>query len=922
MSSRVGYWYFQFSSAATQDVTRMLRSILRQLICSPLPVKVQEMWDNHYQGHTEPPDSELLDATEDVIGTHEHVFLVLDALDEYPEDKSPGRSALLETILKLLTISHGRLHLVVTSRREPDIRKVLQPMARFSINVDQALEIDVEKFVNHALSSELIKRWGTELVSLATYKLLHSKERYAYLIESIFVKTEQTIRRFRWTDLQIKRLRVCPTTDDFRDALNTLPKSLEETYHQALETIPDAHRKRMRRVLIWLTSSLRELTSSEVAAVIAFPFVEDVLRVCTSVLITVIDGNTQETIKLAHFTVKEFLIIQEGFEVGLHWYRFSAQLANRCVTAEAIDAVFGSHSSDLKNILGYASQYWPAHARQLHTLFGSASCDEVQSRIDTLFEAQNRKPFLHWLKAWFPDEASFSHTASLPLRPMYYASLLGLRRSVEQHWTDCSQLDQQEGFYGNSLDAAACMGHADVVMWLTDRLEIPSNYFDLPLILWCLRVNIAETLRALLRKPAKLHINTEAMLALTMTPVGEEMLKILLEEKLVAVSITEDLVLAAAHNKCNGKIIEFLVRGFTRQFPISLRALLTVAETSLSALQMLIDIRKGDICFNERDYMEFRQEGSTCNLERLLHLGVSIPVTTELIRVLASSSCGSRILRLLLRSQTIEHSLTRSDVLTVAGAFDPEILQSLSRHEWVENTITEELILAIAFNCYLDPPIRSEIPQRDILAGDFVHHRYRTTLRQSTMRRSSTALISLMKRKKLDAHLLERTIARIVEQFEKEVLLHLVNTLAGAPICGWPVSSCDYAGFSSILRTHASHIGVSPRILQALDDGYKLMCYWPLTVQKRYVRSNAAIDRRSVIHVSAEDCLAAVTLGLGSLPSALCGLDYSTSEYDGRYTIRVQKGWRAPYSTQLEGEGSIDPDSYDKVYIESSGDTP
>jgi hypothetical protein len=156
----------------------MLRSVLRQLVCSPLPDKVQKLWDDHHRGHTEPPSSELLDATEDIVVAHENVFLVLDALDEYPEDASPGRSTLLDTLKKLLTISQERLHLVVTSRREPDIRKVLQPMARFSINVDQALESDVEKFVDHALSHDLIKRWGAELISLATQKLLHSGERY------------------------------------------------------------------------------------------------------------------------------------------------------------------------------------------------------------------------------------------------------------------------------------------------------------------------------------------------------------------------------------------------------------------------------------------------------------------------------------------------------------------------------------------------------------------------------------------------------------------------------------------------------------------------------------------------------------------------------------------------------------------------
>jgi hypothetical protein len=148
----------------------MLRSILRQLVCSPLPDRV-------HRGHTEPSNGELLDATEDIVITYERVFLVLDALDEYPEEKSPGRSTLLDTIRKLLTIFQERLHLIVTSRREPDIRKTLRPMARFSINVDQALESDVEKFVGHALSHESIKRWGVELSSSAIHKLLHSEER-------------------------------------------------------------------------------------------------------------------------------------------------------------------------------------------------------------------------------------------------------------------------------------------------------------------------------------------------------------------------------------------------------------------------------------------------------------------------------------------------------------------------------------------------------------------------------------------------------------------------------------------------------------------------------------------------------------------------------------------------------------------------
>jgi hypothetical protein len=83
----------------------MLRSLIRQLIYSPLPDSVYALWKYHYQNSSDLSETELLDVIKDVIATHEHVFLVLDALEEYPEYpevKSPGRKTLLGTISQLL----------------------------------------------------------------------------------------------------------------------------------------------------------------------------------------------------------------------------------------------------------------------------------------------------------------------------------------------------------------------------------------------------------------------------------------------------------------------------------------------------------------------------------------------------------------------------------------------------------------------------------------------------------------------------------------------------------------------------------------------------------------------------------------------------------------------------------------------------
>lgn len=99
-------------------------------------------------------------------------------------------------------------------------------------------------------------------------------------------------------------------------ALNTLRESLEATYREALESVSEKDRERVLHILAWLTSSFRELRSAEVAAVVAFLFADDVSKLCKSILITVIDEEAGDTIKLAHYPVKEFLILQNEQQGG------------------------------------------------------------------------------------------------------------------------------------------------------------------------------------------------------------------------------------------------------------------------------------------------------------------------------------------------------------------------------------------------------------------------------------------------------------------------------------------------------------------------------------------------------------------------------------------------------------------------------
>jgi hypothetical protein len=169
--------------------------------------------------------------------------------------------------------------------------------------------------------------------------------------------TKRSCRHFKWTAAQIQRLLTCRTAEDFRHALDTLPETLEDTYRQALEKVPEDDQTRVRKILVWLTSSCRELTCAEVATTVAFRFVEDVLRLCPSVLVTVSGENTQQTIKLAHFTVKEFLIIWDDQQQGLLWYKFTAKLAHKFIASQTLVWLFHLIAVESEALLDYARQF-------------------------------------------------------------------------------------------------------------------------------------------------------------------------------------------------------------------------------------------------------------------------------------------------------------------------------------------------------------------------------------------------------------------------------------------------------------------------------------------------------------------------------------------------------------------------------------
>lgn len=100
------YWKFESDDAATQDIEKMLRALIRQLSAetTDFPEAVTNLVSRHRKRGSSPDGEELMPVLQELLKTlKKDVFLVLDALDEYHEDvKDTKRQDLFETIQQLV----------------------------------------------------------------------------------------------------------------------------------------------------------------------------------------------------------------------------------------------------------------------------------------------------------------------------------------------------------------------------------------------------------------------------------------------------------------------------------------------------------------------------------------------------------------------------------------------------------------------------------------------------------------------------------------------------------------------------------------------------------------------------------------------------------------------------------------------------
>ncbi|KAF3319318.1 hypothetical protein TWF173_003762 [Orbilia oligospora] len=360
----IAYVYCNFNRSHEQKLDSLLASLLKQLAAPGQPA-VKELHENHFARKTRPSDQDIINTLRSVIKTYSRVFVIVDALDEYPA--SNGRAKFL-TELFYLHDKYG-MNIFATSRFIPEITQMFKcgnmPESRATVEI-RAHDEDVRNYLDGQIS-----QLGDNLL-----------EEYRELIKTEIANAARGM--FLLAQFHFQRVKDSTTAKKLKEALKTLPsgdEGYDHAYENAMERIQTYNsdsRNLATDVLSWITCARRALNTLELQHAMAtevnerqfdednIPEVNKMVSLCAG-LITI--DEESNIIRLVHYTTQEY------FErTWVEWFpKAQIDITERCVTYllydnildENLDSFYSNDGKMLKSkaLCIYAAQNWGHHAR-------------------------------------------------------------------------------------------------------------------------------------------------------------------------------------------------------------------------------------------------------------------------------------------------------------------------------------------------------------------------------------------------------------------------------------------------------------------------------------------------------------------------------------------------------------------------------
>ncbi|KAG5654901.1 hypothetical protein KAF25_010946 [Fusarium avenaceum] len=577
------YYYFDFSNNQKQTFDSSLRSFICQLYCKFEDVRssLNALYDTCMEGYQQPSTDSLEAVFIKMTQPIRELWIVLDALDECSTDE---RSAtVLPWIKRLSSSQHCNTHVLVTSRPERDIEKVITgwELEKYIIRLtDNLIAEDIRAYVKARVrnpQSKLMERWNQRNDVLDE-------------IENVLVKKANGM--FLWVSCQLRVLENCLDRRRLYETLNSLPTTLYGTYDRILNDIAKhPHMKDAITVLQMLVFSESRLTLEQAVDAVAVnterrPYFEMEARMpdpmdlisCFSSLVNVVENYQQLELQLAHFSVKEYLtsgklsadyqkpleeIMARSSIAAIHLaYRLDIRRnAEDCgdlsrelpkLTPFESPSTSTLHKIRLSFPLAFERDYdqWVRHARFAQDGYDS---QRLQKLICEFFFSDLDREFLHKISA-----SDLSSISVLP-NALVEAARFGLACPIP----GLIQRNTDNGVRGESLEVASKEGYANIVGQLL-KLGVDANTNDGAALLAAVASGHEKTAEILLRAGASTNAKggTNYTALQVASQHGHEKIVSLLLKHGAQVDVHDDLyesALISASNNGHISVIKLLL---------------------------------------------------------------------------------------------------------------------------------------------------------------------------------------------------------------------------------------------------------------------------------------------------------------------------------------------------------------------------
>lgn len=306
--------------------------------------------------------------------------------------------------------------------------------------------------------------------------------------------TDILFSRFRWVYCQLDLLSRLRTPGAVKNALKSLPPTLDKTYEALLSRIDgEEDRQLTREILELLAFSLRPLKLPEICEYLqiapGMPILDeskrltdskDVLSICGSLLNF---SSRSGYVTLAHHSVKSYLI--SDIKGDASYFRLCEsdahrRLATKCVAYLSLEEFSSGPCPKMCGIedryqryslLEYAAQKWALHTQKLEELD-----DSLWAILNPfLFSADaGRGNFHSWVQLLIPGSQNVTRTP-----PLYYAASFGMTTVVRFLLEAGADLEIHGGrCNATPINIASFRGHEDVVKLLLEYGADPDAQDD------------------------------------------------------------------------------------------------------------------------------------------------------------------------------------------------------------------------------------------------------------------------------------------------------------------------------------------------------------------------------------------------------------------------------------------------------------